>query len=155
MSSSIDLSVRQNLPTAGVLLLALVLTGCAALDGMQFGGKASRAPSRRPAAETAVAGWTGNYVGSLPCLDCEALKVELGLYKDGTYKLVTQEMGSGKPAIVRRGGFTFNADETRITLDSKGQNRSFDILANGRLRMLGKDGKVVTGANAGRFILRK
>ena len=55
----------------------------------------------------------------------------------------------------RGGSFTFNANETRITLDSNGQNRSFDILANGRLRMLGKDGKVVTGADAGRFILRK
>ena len=155
MYSSIHSSARQTLQTGGVLLVALLLTGCVVFDAVQPSRNTQKAPPRRAAAETAAAGWTGNYVGLLPCPDCKALKVELGLYKDGTYKLLTQEMGAGRPAMERGGSFTFNANETRITLDSNGQNRSFDILANGRLRMLGKDGKVVTGADAGRFILRK
>ena len=54
-----------------------------------------------------------------------------------------------------RGQFTFNANETRITLDPQGQRRSFDIISNTMLRMLDKDGQVITGPEAHRFLLRK
>ena len=100
MYSSIHSSARQTLQTGGVLLVALLLTGCVVFDAVQPSRNTQKAPPRRAAAETAAAGWTGNYVGLLPCPDCKALKVELGLYKDGTYKLLTQEMGTGRPAMV-------------------------------------------------------
>ena len=57
--------------------------------------------------------------------------------------------------MTRRGGFTFNSDETRIMLDANGQGRSFDILPPDRLRLLGRDGQPVTGQDAHRFILKK
>ena len=69
--------------------------------------------------------------------------------------MLLQELGTERPAITRKGGFIFNADETRITLDANGQGRSFDILPPDRLRMLGKDGKPVASAEAYRFILKK
>ncbi|MDO5653197.1 MAG: copper resistance protein NlpE [Brachymonas sp.] len=116
-------------------------------------------PVRRPpppvVVQPAVAGWTGTYRTVLPCPDCAGLKVELSLYKDGTFDIMTHELGTSRPAITRRGGFVFNADETRITLDANGQGRSFDILPPNGLRMLGRDGQPVTGADAQRFILRK
>ena len=156
MSSRFYLLSRNLLQTMGAALVALVLVGCAAIeDSKPAKTPPSRTSTRRSSAASAVASWTGSYVGMLPCSDCEALKVELSLYKDATYKLQTQEVGSGKPANVRRGSFTFNADETRITLDDSGQGRRFDILSTGHLRMLGKDGRIVTDENARGFIFRK
>ena len=100
-------------------------------------------------------GWTGTYRTVLPCNHCAGVQLNLTLYRDATYDLLTQELGTSNPPITRRGGFTFNNDETRIMLDANGQGRSFDILPPNRLRMLGKDGKPVTGPEAYRFILKK
>ena len=102
-----------------------------------------------------IASWTGTYRTVLPCAYCAGIKLDLTLYRDATYELLTQELGTGRPAMTRRGGFTFNSDETRIMLDANGQGRSFDILPPDRLRLLARDGQPVTGQDAYRFILKK
>ena len=94
-------------------------------------------------------------ITALPCAYCAGIQLDLTLYRDATYELLTQELGTGKPVMTRRGGFTFNSDETRIMLDANGQGRSFDILPPDRLRLLGRDGQPVTGQDAHRFILKK
>lgn len=147
---------------AGVL--AGLLSGCSTVDSALGAVGLQRIPSTGPApvikvdpvppASSAAASWTGTYRGVLPCPDCDGVLISLSLFKDATYELQTELIGSDK-RHARSGSFTFNADETRITLDANGQNRSFDILPPNRLRMLGKDNAPVTGANAERFILRK
>lgn len=112
-------------------------------------------PTTPPAPSAPVASWTGTYHTVLPCNHCAGIRLDLTLYRDATYDLLTQELGTDRPPITRRGGFTFNNDETRIMLDANGQNRSFDILPPNRLRMLGKNGQPVTGPDAYRFILKK
>lgn len=137
---------------AGVALLTL--SGCAVVSLPQdwLGGSQQQPIGTAPAE---VETWTGTYETTLPCPDCAGVRVRLTLYKDGTYALSTKKMGSSTPAIQRRGGFTFNMDETRITLDASGQGRSFDILPPNKLRMLGRNGQQVRGVNASRFILVK
>lgn len=132
----------------------LALSGCTVVSLPQdwMGGQQ---PTTATGLIEEVETWTGTYETTLPCPDCAGVRVRLALYKDGTYALSTKKMGSSIPAIERRGGFTFNMDETRITLDSSGQGRSFDILPPNKLRMLSPDGRQVTGVNASRFILVK
>ena len=112
-------------------------------------------PATLPEPSGTVASWTGTYRTVLPCGHCAGIRLDLTLYRDATYDLLTHELGTDRSPITRRGGFTFNNDETRIMLDANGQNRSFDILPPNRLRMLGKDGQPVTGQDAHRFILKK
>ncbi|MDO4795472.1 MAG: copper resistance protein NlpE [Brachymonas sp.] len=112
-------------------------------------------PIAPPAPSGPVASWTGTYRTVLPCNHCAGIRLDLTLYRDATYDLLTHELGTNRPPITRRGGFTFNNEETRIMLDANGQNRSFDILPPNRLRMLGKDGQPVSGPDAYRFILKK
>lgn len=145
-------------------LVAGLLSGCASVDNVLGAVGLQRIPSTGPApvikvdpvprASSAAASWTGTYRGVLPCPDCEGVRISLSLFKDATYDLQTEMIGSDKRHD-RRGSFTFNADETRITLNANGQNRSFDILPPNRLRMLDKNAAPVTGADAEKFILRK
>ena len=150
------------------LVAAWLLTGCSttAVDsvlgsiGLQrIESQPPRAAKATPRATTApvpvlATTWEGLYRGVLPCPDCDGLEIFLSLNNNGSYHLDIQQLdGSGK--VSRKGVFTFNADETRIVLDSNGQGRVFEVLSGNRLRMLGSDGKAVTGANASRFILKK
>ena len=144
---------RTRMGSAFALSLITALSGCTVIS--------THAPSviPRPQHPTPViaplAGWTGTYRTVLPCAYCAGIQLNLTLYRDATYELLTQELGTGKPVMTRRGGFTFNSDETRIMLDASGQGRSFDILPPDRLRLLGRDGQPVTGQDAYRFILKK
>ena len=144
---------RTRMGSAFALSLITALSGCTVIS--------THAPSviprpQHPAPVIApLAGWTGTYRTVLPCAYCAGIQLDLTLYRDATYELLTQELGTGKPAMTRRGGFTFNSDETRIMLDANGQGRSFDILPPDRLRMLGRDGRPVTGQDAHRYILKK
>ena len=154
MKMHVLLSVsRTRMGSAFALSLITALSGCTVIS--------THAPSviPRPQHPTPViaplAGWTGTYRTVLPCAYCAGIQLNLTLYRDATYELLTQELGTGKPIMTRRGGFTFNSDETRIMLDANGQGRSFDILPPDRLRLLGRDGQPVTGQDAHRFILKK
>ena len=144
---------RTRMGSAFALLLITALSGCTVIS--------THAPSVIPRPQhpapviPPLAGWTGTYRTVLPCAYCAGIQLDLTLYRDATYELLTQELGTGKPAMTRRGGFTFNSDETRIMLDANGQGRSFDILPPDRLRLLGRDGQPVTGQDAYRFILKK
>lgn len=144
---------RTRMGSAFALSLITALSGCTVIS--------THAPSviprpQHPAPVIApLAGWTGTYRTVLPCAYCAGIQLDLTLYRDATYELLTQELGTGKPVMTRRGGFTFNSDETRIMLDANGQGRSFDILPPDRLRLLGRDGQPVTGQDAHRFILKK
>ena len=148
-------NTRLRLGSVFCAAVLMALSGCTAVP--TFAPRViSRPPSAtQPASGGTVAGWTGTYRTVLPCPHCAGVQLDLTLYRDATYDLLTQELGTNRPPITRRGGFTFNNDETRIVLDANGQGRSFDILPPNRLRMLGKDGSPVTGPDAYRFILKK
>ena len=146
---------RQRLRLGGMAAVALMaLSGCTVVTTTM----PRVIPRPRPAPQAPaplVATWTGTYRTTLPCSHCAGIRLDLTLYRDATYDLLTQELGTDHPPITRRGGFTFNSEETRIMLDAKGQGRSFDILPPDSLRMLDRNGQPVTGPDAYRFILKK
>lgn len=133
----------------------MALTGCTVVTTTTPRIIRPRPVPQQPAPIPQVATWTGTYRTVLPCGHCAGVRLDLTLYRDGTFNLLTQELGTDRPPITRQGGFTFNNEETRIMLDANGQGRSFDILPPNRLRMLDRDGQPVTGPDAYRFILQK
>lgn len=147
----------RRLHLSGVLcaVALMALSGCTAVTTYSPPVISRPQQTTPPASSAPVASWTGTYRTVLPCAHCAGIRLDLTLYRDATYDLLTHELGTDRSPITRRGGFTFNNDETRIVLDANGQNRSFDILPPNRLRMLGKDGQPVTGQDAHRFILKK
>ena len=146
---------RLRLGGAFCAAVLMALTGCTAVSTYSPPVISRQQPTPPLAAPADIASWTGTYHTVLPCNHCAGIRLDLTLYRDATYDLLTQELGTNRPPITRRGGFTFNHNETRIMLDANGQNRSFDILPPNRLRMLGKDGQPVSGPDAYRFILKK
>lgn len=158
----------SSVATVKVLAVAsvtLALTACGTLDSALGAVGLQRIPASATSVQTAPVAtpaapattWVGSYAGSLPCpaANCEALEIRLSLHRDATFRLETKQVGAATQQFTRQGAFMFNADETRITLDANGQGRVFELLNNGRLRMMGPDGKPVTGSNAARFILRR
>ena len=39
--------------------------------------------------------WDGIYSGILPCADCEGIKTDIQLHKDGTYRMARKYLGMG------------------------------------------------------------
>ena len=82
-------------------------------------------------AETSL-DWAGEYEGTFPCADCEAIKVELELNPDNTYELKEEYVSDTKSTETKtKGSFSFDPKMTSIiTLDEKGENRKFFVGEN-------------------------
>lgn len=97
--------------------------------------------------------WSGNYVGTLPCADCEGIKTTIELRSDNTYLLKEEYLG--KDAVFEaEGQFTWNNNGNTITLSDKDSKRNFQV-QEGALLHLDQEGKIIEGAMADIYMLRK
>ncbi|MEX5444275.1 copper resistance protein NlpE [Acinetobacter schindleri] len=91
-------------------------------------------PKNVPVGDTAETSldWVGEYEGTFPCADCEAIKVELELNPDKTYELKEEYVSDTKSTETKtKGSFSFDPKMTSIiTLDEKGENRKFFVGEN-------------------------
>lgn len=98
-----------------------------------------------------------NYVGTLPCADCEGIDVTLQLKDDATYIMNSVYKGSRVDSsnnhFVDKGTWSMNGDDT-IILSTKGNTTKY-IKTNDELIQLDGDGKRITGPLADDFILHK
>ncbi|MGL4347389.1 MAG: copper resistance protein NlpE [Chitinophagaceae bacterium] len=97
--------------------------------------------------------WVGTYEGMLPCADCEGIAIILEINQDNTFK---------KSATYKNQSNNSFADSGRIIWDSTGsiitlKNQDFDKykVEENRLRMLDKEGKIITGNLVEHYILKK
>ena len=96
---------RLRLGSVFCAVALMALSGCTAISTYSP-PVISRPPSgTTPATGGAVDGWTGTYRTVLPCNHCAGVQLNLTLYRDATYDLLTQELGTSNPPITRRGGF--------------------------------------------------
>ena len=107
-----------------------------------------------PAAPAQDQSWVGHYDGMLPCGDCEGIRTLLSLYENHTYILSMKREGSNSLPSIMRGSFSWNADHTVVQLDQNAQNRRYQVLS-GSARLLNKDGSLITGVLADRYILKQ
>lgn len=89
--------------------------------------------------------WAGSYAGTLPCADCEGIKVELELDHDKTYELKETYLGKADHSIETKGTFQFDAkNSTQIILDEKAQSRRF-FIGEGFAEARALDGSEIDG----------
>jgi uncharacterized lipoprotein NlpE involved in copper resistance len=97
-----------------------------------------------------------NYVGTLPCADCEGIDVTLQLKKDGSYILNSVYKGSSVDSsnnhIIDNGTWSINDDT--VLLSTKGNTTKY-IKSGSTLTQLDGNGKVITGPLANNFVLHK
>ena len=97
-----------------------------------------------------------NYVGTLPCADCEGIDVSLQLKADSNYIMNSVYKGSRVDSsnnhIVDNGTWSINGD-TLILLTK--ENSTKYIKSGSTLTQLDGNGKIITGPLASDFVLHK
>ena len=100
--------------------------------------------------------WPGIYYGFPPCADCDGIKTSLALNKNESYILITEYVGKSPREFVEKGKFTWNDDNSVITLTSRdGKNTHHYKAAANSLTQLDNQGKAFTGKQAERYVLRR
>ncbi|MCM2337424.1 MAG: copper resistance protein NlpE [Lysobacter sp.] len=88
----------------------------------------------------------GTFSGTLPCASCPGIDTRLELMADGPFKLTETYQGeAGQPAVTE-GSWTVEDGGKRVLLDPNSkseQDRSYEIVSNDEIRLLGQDGKPV------------
>jgi len=107
-----------------------------------------------PAPRATTEPWVGHYEGTLPCANCTGVRVLLTLNQDSSYVLSLSYLGSNALPHIMRGQFTWNADETRIELDDKGERRRYAV-GNREVRLLNRDGSDMLGVLGTPQVLKK
>jgi len=99
-----------------------------------------------------------NYVGTLPCADCEGIDVSLQLNRDSTFILNSVYKGSRIDSLNSHynmmGGWRLHKPDTLYLADANGQLTKY-IKTDSTLIQLDGDGKIITGPLASMFILHK
>lgn len=100
--------------------------------------------------------WPGIYNGLLPCADCYGIKTSLALNKNNTYIMIYQYTGKSPRDHVEKGKFTWGEKENTIILTPrKGDAVRQYLIGDNALTELDKNGNLVTGEQARRYVLRR
>jgi uncharacterized lipoprotein NlpE involved in copper resistance len=99
--------------------------------------------------------WAGLYSGTIPCANCEGIKVEINLNIDETYQISYLYLGkeNNTPEVVS-GKFAWNETGNAIILDTKDYPPYYKVGEN-RLIQLDMDGNPINGEYADMYILAK
>jgi len=104
----------------------------------------------------AVQDWPGIYNGFLPCDDCIGIKTSLALNKNGSYVLITQNVGKSPRDFVEKGKFAPSDKEDVMILTSRDGSKTHRYeVGEDMLTVLDDQGKRYTGKLAERYILRR
>ncbi|ASF45554.1 copper resistance protein NlpE [Methylovulum psychrotolerans] len=100
--------------------------------------------------------WPGVYYGFTPCADCKGVKTSLALNSNGSYILMTQNVGKSDREFVEKGKFTWHEDTKTIILTPRNSpNSRHYLVGEDTLTQLDSNGSVITGKNADGYILRR
>ncbi|MCQ8104681.1 copper resistance protein NlpE [Methylomonas sp. SURF-2] len=100
--------------------------------------------------------WPGIYNGLLPCADCYGVKTSLALNKNNTYILIYQYTGKSPKDFVEKGKFSWGEKNNTIILTPRKGNASRQFLiGDNTLTELDGKGKLISGEQAARYILRR
>lgn len=99
--------------------------------------------------------WVGSYKGVIPCADCSGIETVIRLNSDLSYELSRRYLGKADETsnVNSTGEFEWDEQGSIITLDSAGKPM-FKVGEN-KLFKLDREGKVITGELAEKYILTK
>jgi uncharacterized lipoprotein NlpE involved in copper resistance len=100
--------------------------------------------------------WQGTYKGVTPCADCEGIETEITLNADLTYTIKTKYLGKGDGKVFEeKGSFVWDKTGGSITLQArKGAPSQYKVGEN-RLIQLDREGNIISGALAEKYVLTK
>lgn len=100
--------------------------------------------------------WQGTYKGVTPCADCEGIETEITLKNDQTYVVKTTYLGKGDGKIFEeKGSFYWDKSGSDITLKTTNVGPSQYKVGENQLIQLDMEGKIITGALAEKYVLKK
>lgn len=112
----------------------------------------------RPAAPTAdnsrnAPDWPGTYVGTLPCADCEGIRMRIALRADGTFTRSLTYLGSATQPSSDTGTFAWDASGAQIELAANDAQR-YQVGENALIH-LDRNGQRIAGDDAAAYRLAK
>ncbi|MGY6275831.1 copper resistance protein NlpE [Methylomonas sp. MgM2] len=102
--------------------------------------------------------WPGIYNGFLPCADCVGIKTSLALNKNGSYVLITQNVGKSPRDFVEKGKYAWDDNtDTLVLTPRKGKGDKIHQYAvdDNALIQLDEHGNRHTGKLADNYILQR
>jgi len=99
--------------------------------------------------------WQGEYIGVLPCADCDGLKTSITISKDGTYKISEEYLGKKELKETKYQGKFTGLDGSSIQLVGIVNAPSKYFVTEGRMIQLDMKGKRIEGALADKYVLVK
>lgn len=101
--------------------------------------------------------WNGIYSGILPCADCEGIKTDIELHKNGTYRMARKYLGQRDTLFTESGMFRWNEEGSNIILikDNNSQDQEHYKVGEGQLIKLGKNSQPIQSDPGEMYILWK
>jgi uncharacterized lipoprotein NlpE involved in copper resistance len=99
--------------------------------------------------------YAGIYKGVTPCADCEGIETELTLKMDSTFTITQKYLGKGEDAVATKMGKYQWVDGNVIELVGVTDGPARYKVGEGRIWQLDMSGKLIEGALAEKYILKK
>lgn len=99
--------------------------------------------------------WSGMYVGTLPCADCEGIQTSMTINQNQSFVLVSTYLGKDNATFESQGVFSWSDDGSTIILPVSPDSPSRYRVGENTLTMLDLDGQVITGDLAAHYVLHK
>lgn len=99
--------------------------------------------------------WNGNYLGVLPCADCEGIETLVALAKENTFRMVTKYLGKSELENVYKGNFEWDESGNKIKLLGIDGSPSIYQVGENKLIQLDMEGNRITGDLSEKYILEK
>ena len=99
--------------------------------------------------------WAGVYEGTIPCASCPGINVKLELRKDGTFEYTRVYQEHEDDVFLDKGKFVWDKTGNKITLNMDENEREMYLVQEGSLLLLDTEGKIITGALAENYRLKK
>lgn len=103
--------------------------------------------------ETVANTWEGEYEGTLPCADCEGIKVSLELAADYTFERETVYLGKESDEFDAEGSYSIENGVLTL-VDTEGEKEMYELGEN-KLTLLDAEGNKNEGELAEYYILTK
>ncbi len=137
-----------------IFLLLIIFTSC---NSNKNGIASTDSAFKTVVPQTALVN-AENYVGTLPCADCEGIDVSLQLNNDSSFIMDSFYKGtrgdSTNNHLKETGTWSIHTDDTLYLVNEK-QHITKYIKTDSILTQLDGDGKIITGNLAAMFILHK
>ncbi len=97
----------------------------------------------------------GEYIGTLPCADCEGIKTTIKLNTDKSYVKQTSYLGKDGKVFEDKGFYSWNSEGNTITLIGVTNAPNQYFVGENMLIQLDMEGNRITGNLSDKYVLRK